>query len=174
MKARSLLLAILLVSLSGCVTIRPPQTLVSGGSKSAATAPSRTVSTQVTSATYADVDCPGAATAHIPAPATCGVLTVPAHRDGSAPGTLRLFVTRVRPTHPGAASEPVLYLGGDLGVATDDVLLGQQVDGLGREIIALDARGSGRSQPSLVCPEVDSLPDPPQSVRVDDPRTGAE
>ena len=85
--------------------------------------------------------------------------------------TLQLFVTRLAADSDKIAADPVLSLGGDLGVATDYVTLGAQLEGLGREVITLDARGTGRSTPSLVCPEVEALPHAPVEVPVDDPRT---
>ena len=104
----------------------------------------------------------------------CGTLTVLARHGDSKGGTLRLFVARIAPGANRPDQDPVLSLGGDLGVAPDYVTLGAQASGLGREVIVLDVRGTGRSQPSLVCPEVEALPSSPVSVPVDDPRTRGE
>ena len=104
----------------------------------------------------------------------CGTLTVLARHGDSKGGTLRLFVVRTAPGANRPDQDPVLSLGGDLGVAPDYVTLGAQAAGLGREVIVLDVRGTGRSQPSLVCPEVEALPSSPVSVPVDDPRTRGE
>jgi hypothetical protein len=104
----------------------------------------------------------------------CGTLTVLARHGDSKGGTLRLFVARIAPGANRPDPDPVLSLGGDLGVAPDYVTLGAQAAGLGREVIVLDVRGTGRSQPSLVCPEVEALPSSPVSVPVDDPRTRGE
>lgn len=121
------------------------------------------------------VDCP----AEIPSmvlhgDVSCGTLLVPTHHGQPGTGTVRLFVTRLVATRPQPSQVPVLVLGGDLGVATDYATLGAQLEGLGREVIALDARGSGRSEPSLVCPEADSLPSSPLEVPVDSSKTRRE
>ena len=107
---------------------------------------------------------------------SCGQLTVPAHHASPSLGTLQLFVVRIEPDSGSGdvAADPVVFVGGDLGVAQDYSMLTNQVNGIGREIIALDARGSGRSQPSLLCPEADALPDSPPTVPVDDARTRDE
>ena len=47
----------------------------------------------------------------------------------------------------------------------------RQVQGLGREVIVLEGRGTGHSEPSLVCPDFDALPAPPVASPVDDPQT---
>jgi pimeloyl-ACP methyl ester carboxylesterase len=118
------------------------------------------------------VDCP----AEIPSmvldgDVSCATLSVLTHHGQPGAATVKLFVTRLIATHPQPSQDPVLVLGGDLGVATDYATLGAQLEGLDREVIALDARGSGRSEPSLVCPEADSLPSSPLEVPVDAPKT---
>src|SRR6266704_3659444 len=94
--------------------------------------------------------------------------------DCPADVALVLFVARMASPTGQAARDPVLSLGGDLGTAPDYVTLGAQIKGLGREVIVLAARGTGRSGPSLACPEVDALPRAHLEVRVDDPRTRTE
>jgi pimeloyl-ACP methyl ester carboxylesterase len=105
---------------------------------------------------------------------SCGTLTVLARLGDSKGGKLRLFVVSIAPGANRPDQDPVLSLGGDLGAAPDYVTLGAQAAGLGREVIVLNVRGTGRSQPSLVCPEVEALPSSPVSVPVDDPRTRGE
>jgi len=121
--------------------------------------------------TYQPVDCPDEIATIVLNDLSCGMLTVLAHHGDPGRGKLRLFVARIQPGTTHRAPDPVLSLGGDLGVAPDYVTLGTQAAGLGRELIMLDVRGTGRSEPSLGCPEVDALPDSPMEVRVDDPRT---
>jgi pimeloyl-ACP methyl ester carboxylesterase len=121
--------------------------------------------------TYQPVGCPAEIAAVLRTDHSCGTLTVPAHHGDPDRGKLRVFVVRIQPGTRRPAPDPVLSLGGDLGVAPDYVTLGAQAAGLGRELIMLDVRGTGRSEPSLGCPEVDALPDSPMEVRVDDPRT---
>jgi pimeloyl-ACP methyl ester carboxylesterase len=124
--------------------------------------------------TYQPVDCPAEIAAVLRTDHACGTLTVLAHHGNPDDGKLRLFVVRIQPGTSKPAPDPVLSLGGDLGVAPDYVTLGAQAPGLGRELIMLDVRGTGRSQPSLGCPEVDALPSSPMQVRVDDPRTRSQ
>ena len=121
--------------------------------------------------TYQPVECPAEIAAILLTDHSCATLTVPAHHGDPDRGRLRLFVARIQPGTSQPAPDPVLSLGGDLGVATDYVTLGAQAAGLGRELIVLNVRGTDRSEPSLGCPEIDALPDSPMQVRVDDPRT---
>ncbi len=121
--------------------------------------------------TYQPVDCPAGIATILLTDLSCGTLTVLAHHGDPDRGKLHLFVARIQPGTSRPAPDPVLSLGGDLGVAPDYVTLGAQAAGLGREVIMLDVRGTGRSEPSLGCPETDALPDSPMQVRVDDPRT---
>jgi pimeloyl-ACP methyl ester carboxylesterase len=121
--------------------------------------------------TYQPVACPAEIATIMLTEVSCGTLTVLAHHGEPDRGKLRLFVARIQPGTSQPAPDPVLSVGGDLGVAPDYVTLGTQAAGLGREVVVLDVRGTGRSEPSLGCPEVDALPDSPMQVRVDDPRT---
>jgi pimeloyl-ACP methyl ester carboxylesterase len=121
--------------------------------------------------TYQPVACPAEIATIMLTEVSCGTLTVLAHHGDPDRGKLRLFVTRIQPGTSQPAPDPALSLGGDLGVAPDYVTLGTQTAGLGREVIVLDVRGTGRSEPSLGCPETGALPDSPTEVRVDDPRT---
>jgi pimeloyl-ACP methyl ester carboxylesterase len=105
---------------------------------------------------------------------SCGMLTVLTRHGDPSAGTIQVFVTRIEPGVPQPAADPVLSLGGDLGVAPDYETLGPQAVGLGREVIVMNVRGTGRSQPSLVCPEVDALATSPVAAPVDDPGTRSE
>ncbi|MBK9050820.1 MAG: alpha/beta fold hydrolase [Chloroflexi bacterium] len=96
----------------------------------------------------------------------CGFLTVPAdhaHPDGP---TMRLAVSILRSQREDAAAEPVLYLAGGPGqaaaflasVPSAQLPLVTQ----GRwDFIFLDQRGSGLSQPNLLCPVDPIQPDWP-------------
>ena len=123
-------------------------------------------------ATYRTIECPADISRIVLAEIECGTLTAPAQRESSK-GEVTLFVTTFRPEGE-AAADPVLWFGGDLGVAPDYNLIASSVEGLGREVIMLDARGSGRSEPSLACPEVEALPHTPLSEPVDSDRTETE
>lgn len=122
---------------------------------------------------FAPADCPVDISSIVLVDISCGSLTVPAHHDDPSRGTLKVFVTKMEPGLPSPASDPILYVGGDLGVAPDYTTLGSQVAVLDREVIVLETRGSGHSEPSLVCPELDAGGKPPVESRVDDPRTRA-
>jgi pimeloyl-ACP methyl ester carboxylesterase len=124
--------------------------------------------------TFTRADCPVEITSLVLVDVSCGTIRVPLHHEEPDRGTLELFVTRMEPGGSSPSPDPVLYLGGDLGVAPDYATLGSQVEGLGRELIVLEARGTGHSQPSLLCPDVDALPKPPVASPVDDARTRAE
>ena len=123
---------------------------------------------------YKAADCPSAIALVVVTKVSCGKLTVLAHHAHPDGGKLDLFVARMEPPTSRPAPDPVLSLGGDLGTAPDYVTLGAQIKGLGREVIVLDARGTGRSGPSLACQEVEALPHAHLEVRVDDPRTRTE
>lgn len=97
----------------------------------------------------------------------CGWLIVPEDRADPASPTLRLAVAIVRRAESGT---PVIYLhGGPGGQAISASTIYWMRSILpGRDVILLDQRGSGLSEPSLDCPEVDqafmtSLTDPAPS-----------
>ena len=124
--------------------------------------------------TFAGVDCPVEITSIVLVDVSCGRLTVLAHHGAPDRGTIDLFVARMEQGSGASAPDPVLYVGGDLGVAPDYTMLGAQVKGLGREVIVLEGRGTGHSEPSLLCPGFDALPASPVASPVDDPQTRKE
>ncbi len=155
-KAALLVLAALALALPAC---RP-----GGGShRAAAFRPS-----------YRAVSCPAEISSVVLATMTCGTLTVLAHHDRPDGARMRLFVATIRPGASHPAADPILFLGGDLGVAPDYPMLSQQAAGLGREVIVLNTRGTGLSEPSLACPEADTLVRAPVSLPSGDARTRAE
>src|SRR5215217_128809 len=87
--------------------------------------------------TYQPVACPGELATIVLNDLSCGTLTVPAHHGDPGRGKLRVFVVRIQPGTSRPAPDPVLSVGGDLGVAPDYVALGTQAGGLGREVIML-------------------------------------
>ena len=124
--------------------------------------------------TFTRVNCPVEITSIVLVDVSCGRLTVLAHHAAPDRGTIDLFVVRMEPGDRASAPDPVLYVGGDLGVAPDYTTLGAQVRGLGREVIVLEGRGTGHSEPSLLCPGFDALPASPVASPVDDPQTRKE
>jgi len=86
----------------------------------------------------------------------CGLLTVFQRRNPPGISTLTLWVVRIYPPQP-TGQAPVVYLAGGPGQSALDQLdmwlrsaLRQQ-----HEIILIDPRGAGFSNPSLDCPEFD-------------------
>jgi pimeloyl-ACP methyl ester carboxylesterase len=70
---------------------------------------------------------------------------------------VRIFVFRILPDAP-LTGPPVVYLGGTLGagfVYADVAAVALTLPG--HELIGIELRGTGHSQPSLSCPEVDAL-----------------
>ncbi|MFC5179358.1 alpha/beta fold hydrolase [Nocardioides taihuensis] len=97
------------------------------------------------------------------------VLVVPAHRCGVVvpePGEPEeIFVVVVEPPVPSDAA-PVLETGVDLGMTPAYGGLAPIAQRTGRRVVIVDLPGTGHSQPSLDCPEVESLGDATAS---DDP-----
>ena len=88
---------------------------------------------------------------------TCGFLTVPEDRSQQQSPTIRLAVAIFKTPDPHPAPDPVLVLGGGPGVA-QLVNAGPLINAgnlasftSGRDLILLDQRGEGYSQPSLSC-----------------------
>ncbi|MEZ5409798.1 MAG: alpha/beta fold hydrolase [Acidimicrobiales bacterium] len=87
----------------------------------------------------------------------CGTVTVPAHWDTGL-GALELAVMVLRSTSEEPAPDPVVYLGGGPGQHTlasipalMPVLSRLRARG---DVVVIDQRGMGFSQPALECPEV--------------------
>jgi pimeloyl-ACP methyl ester carboxylesterase len=88
----------------------------------------------------------------------CGTLEVPADRDDPDAGTVTLAFGVVRTDHDEPADDPVLYLSG--GPGQDSLELVPAAFGVlyeplaaNRDLIILDQRGTGYSEPSLACEE---------------------
>lgn len=90
------------------------------------------------------------------------VQVVPDHRCGvvvpASGGSTETFVVIVEPPTPSNAA-PVLETGVDLGMAPDYGGLAPIAQRTGRRVVIVDLPGTGHSQPSLDCPEVESLDD---------------
>ncbi|MBK9178809.1 MAG: alpha/beta fold hydrolase [Acidimicrobiales bacterium] len=92
----------------------------------------------------------------------CAVLTVPEDRSDPSEGEIELAVAVLRSTAEKPAPDPVVYLEGGPG--------GSALDGLDswldppswfldqRDVVLVDQRGTGWSEPSLNCPEVEEEP----------------
>jgi TAP-like protein. len=89
---------------------------------------------------------------------SCGYLTVLEDRSRSSGRTIQLFVVRIEPQGGAPEGGAAMFVPGqDLAVESDfygTANLAQRVD---REVFLMDQRGTGRSLPSLDCPEIDAL-----------------
>jgi pimeloyl-ACP methyl ester carboxylesterase len=88
----------------------------------------------------------------------CGTLEVPADRDDPDAGEVELAFAVVRSQADDPADDPVVYLSGGPGQSTLDLLsqgFAQLYEPLtaNRDLVLLDQRGTGRSEPSLACDE---------------------
>jgi pimeloyl-ACP methyl ester carboxylesterase len=87
---------------------------------------------------------------------TCGTLEVPADPADAGDGTVTLAIARVHRDGANASAPPILVLhGGPGGEALGTAPAGlAALDAVAAvDLIAFDQRGSGRSLPSLECPE---------------------
>jgi len=115
--------------------------------------------TQAEASALAPAACPFA----IPAGerADCGTLTVPATRDSPGGPSLTLFYAITRTTGGLPSSYPILVLNGGPGQAGSE-LIESAWSRLAearrqRDIIFIDQRGTGYSQPNLRCPNLDPV-----------------
>ena len=121
------------------------------------------------SATFASVDCPAEVRTSTTRETKCGYLTVPENRSDPTGRQIRLFVFRMEPDFPTTAA-PVVYVGDDLGSSFDYRTTGFMADHLdGPEVIGLEARGTGYSDPNLSCPEVEGIAPETLTKPIDDP-----
>jgi pimeloyl-ACP methyl ester carboxylesterase len=107
--------------------------------------------------TFRQTSCPEDVAFVVLTPVTCGFLTVLEDRSEPEGDTIRLFVTRIQPPGGNSASDPVLTLGIDLGNTPDYAGFAPGAQRYNRELILVDQRGTGHSEPTLACPEVERL-----------------
>jgi pimeloyl-ACP methyl ester carboxylesterase len=99
-----------------------------------------------------------------PARMECGTLTVPANWDRRSSDDITLRTVVLASTSETPAPDPFVYLAGGPGVASLDSPTGLPIWTAEfaapiqsrRDLVFIDLRGTGRSQPSLDCPEVDA------------------
>jgi pimeloyl-ACP methyl ester carboxylesterase len=125
-----------------------------------------------------EAPCPAEMTGEAPDSVWCGFLTVPEDRDDPDSATIRVFVTRALPSGE-PYPDPVMSFD-ELGWGLDlraESQVGAMPLGTSlrrhREIIGIDPRGTGRSEPSLACPEVEELAPLRFATRSGDPGTRA-
>jgi len=88
----------------------------------------------------------------------CGTLEVPADRDDPDGGEIELAFGIVRSDAPDLAGDPLVYLSGGPGQSTLELAsqgFAQLYEPLtaNRDLVLLDQRGTGLSEPSLACDE---------------------
>jgi pimeloyl-ACP methyl ester carboxylesterase len=120
-------------------------------------------------ADFAETDCPADVAQVIVGEVTCGFLTVPEDR-AAAGNDVRLFVTRIEP--PAVQHEdPMFVVGSDLANLPNYGGIAPLAQRVGREVILMDTRGSGHSEPSLACSEVDEIRATTLATATDDEQT---
>jgi pimeloyl-ACP methyl ester carboxylesterase len=125
--------------------------------------------TQSYHATFASVDCPSDVRTATTRETKCGYLEVPEDRSDPTGRQIHVFVFRIEPGLPTEAL-PVVFVGDDIGSALDYRVIGYMADHLdGPEVIGMDERGTGYSQPNLSCPEVAAISPRTLTTPIDDP-----
>src|SRR5512132_3470726 len=119
---------------------------------------------------YGAVECPDDVLMSMADFRSCGYVTVLEDRSKPEGKTIRLFVTHVEPPSADASTDPMFTLGYDLGWQPNYEALAVMADRVHRDVFILDPRGVGHSQPSLSCPEVQSLRTSSPEVSTGDPR----
>lgn len=112
----------------------------------------------------------------VPLEATCGFVAVPVDHDDPAGDTLRVAVAVLGSTAAAPTDDPVVYLDGGPGGNAIDTIAFRAVDFyeplLARgDVVVVDQRGVGRSEPALDCPELFTVLD---RVLADPERTDAD
>jgi hypothetical protein len=97
--------------------------------------------------------CPERITTDVLTPVTCGWVRVPERHADPAGRQIELFVARVQPGTE-VSGEPALWLGYDVGGTVEYGSMATLAPRIHREVIIVDARGTGFSRPHLDCPEV--------------------
>ena len=92
----------------------------------------------------------------------CGFLVVPENRrdNGSSDKEIRIAVAIARVSSGVALPDPIVFVPGGPSAAAIDpgtIFVLTSLFGANRDVIFVDARGTGLSQPRLGCPEFDAL-----------------
>lgn len=119
----------------------------------------------------AEAPCPQDVSATMVGIPQCAELRVPEGGKESN-RTISLLVTRVRPADGVKHEDPVLVV--SWGGVPNYGGLAPMADRVGREVIMMDPRGSGHSQPSLDCPEVDDVAPALSALPTRDPTASTE
>jgi hypothetical protein len=119
-------------------------------------------------APFETVQCPPEIAVATTAPLSCGYVTVPEDRSQPNGRTVRIFIFQIEPTRP-PTGPPVLYVGGEIGSSFDYTNVNDVAQTLpDHELIGVELRGTGHSEPDLSCPEVDALSGRARALPIDD------
>jgi pimeloyl-ACP methyl ester carboxylesterase len=119
-------------------------------------------------ASFEAVTCPPEVSVVSVSPISCGYVIVPENRSQPGGRTVRIFVFRIAPDGP-PTGPPVLYVGGEIGFSFDYTNVNDVARTLpGHELIAVELRGTGHSEPNLSCPEVEALSGRARAEPIDD------
>jgi pimeloyl-ACP methyl ester carboxylesterase len=119
-------------------------------------------------ASFEVVPCPPEVSVVSVTPISCGYVTVPEDRSEPGGRSVRIFVFRI-PPHGAATGPPVLYVGGEIGFSFDYTNVNDVAETLpGHELIAIELRGTGHSEPNLSCPEVEAVSGRARTEPIDD------
>jgi pimeloyl-ACP methyl ester carboxylesterase len=149
MRARALASGALVFALTAACTSggsTEPSSRGAGGSSKASFAPS-----------VAAAECPDDIESSILGPHECGYLTVLEDRTRPDGPKIRLFYLRVQPEGGPTQPEPIASVGQEIAQPPHYGTNVGIAESSGRELILLNQRGVGYSQPSLACPEVDEV-----------------
>ncbi len=105
------------------------------------------------------VKCPADIEVQVSADHSCGYLTVLEDRARPEGPTIRLFFLRVQPPVGPSEPEPIASVGYEIAQAPDYGSIVGIAESSRREFVLLDQRGTGHSEPSLECSEVDQVAD---------------
>ncbi len=109
-------------------------------------------------ARFESADCKNGLPSSLSNTVECGNLLVPENRSRRDSRLIQLHAAIIRSTNPAPAPDPVVYLsGGWADPALADiahVLPGFEQVLVSRDLIVIDQRGVGYSEPSLDCPEI--------------------
>ncbi len=118
---------------------------------------------------FAEVLCPHSVTRGIENEVTCGYLTVPEDRSNPDGRTIQVFVTRIEPPAGDISPDPMFMPGLDLGWTPYYRGFAPMAERTHRQVIIMDPRGLGHSEPRLSCPETHHLASPSLGVRLGTP-----
>lgn len=105
------------------------------------------------------VECPADVEVQVTTAHSCGYLTVLEDRARPDGPIIRLLFLRVQPPDGPTEPEPIASVGYEVAQAPDYGAIVGVAESSRRELILIDQRGTGHSEPSLECPEVDQVAD---------------